>query len=180
MKSTTRIIHFGKLFGSILLVCGVVICTQLTQVDSALAEMSDRDFETQLVNKKRDFQEFLKLRLKSSEQELMAARAHGEKRREEEQIQKELEASYRRQMKRYSMEEIEQQDRADEDRLRLERSKSESSRGEFIARRDRQRDLEKKISPVDGNLEFEIDMSREPDFKSSFPVDPLKRSESAP
>lgn len=135
--------------------------------------MSDREFETQLVSQKRDFNELLKSRLKTSEQEVLAARAHGEKRSEEQQIQKELEASYRRQIKRYSMEEIELQDRADEERLRVESLKVDNSRGEFIARRDRHREIEKSIAPVDGNLEFQIDMNKEPDFKSSYPVDPL-------
>lgn len=151
----------------------------LGSVNSAFSETTDRELETELVSKKRDFNEFLKLRLKSSEQEVQAARAHGEKRLEEEKIQKELEASYRRQMKRYSMEEIEQQDRADEERLRLESLKVDSSRGDFIARRDRHREIEKSIAPVDGNLEFEIDMKKEPDFKSSYPVDPLSRGGSA-
>jgi hypothetical protein len=139
----------------------------------AFSETSDREFEVQLVAEKRDFNEFLKTRLKSSEQEILAARAHGETRREEEKIQRELEASYRRQMKRYSMEEIESLDRADEERLRLESSKAENSRGEFIARRDRHREMKRTIAPVDENLEFQIDLKKEPDFKSSYPVNPL-------
>lgn len=151
----------------------------LGSMNSAFTEMTDRELEAQLVSEKRDFNEFLKLRLKSSEQEVMADRAHGKKRLEEEKIQKELEASYRSQMKRYSMEEIEQQDRADEERLRLESFKAESLREDFIARRDRHGAIKKSISPVDANLEFEIDMSKEPDFKSSYPVDPLGRGRSS-
>jgi hypothetical protein len=139
----------------------------------AFSEMSDRELETELVSKKRDFNEFLRSRLNSSEQEVLAARAHVEERREEEQIQKDLEASYRRQMKRYSMEEIEIQDRADEERLRLESLKVDNSRGDFIARRDRHREIERSIAPVDGNLEFQIEVNKEPDFKSSYPVNPL-------
>jgi hypothetical protein len=151
----------------------VAFVTPLCFCSFAFSEMSDGELETQLVSKKRDFTDFLKSRLNSSEQEVLAARAHVEKRREEERIQKELEASYRLQMKRYSMEEIEMQDRADEARLQMESSKVDNSRGEFIARRDRHREIEKSIAPVDGYLEFQIDMNKEPDFKSSYPVDPL-------
>lgn len=147
--------------------------------DLAFSEMTDREFETQMVAKKRDFNEFLKHRLKSSEQEVLAARAHSEKRLEDEKNQRELEASYRRKMKRYSMEEIEQQDRAYEERLRLESAKVDSSRSEYITRRDRHRAIEKSVSPVDSNLELEIDMKKEPDFKSSHPVDPLSRGRSS-
>jgi hypothetical protein len=151
----------------------VAFVTPLCFCSFAFSEMSDRELETQLVSKKRDFNDFLKSRLNSSEQEVIAARAHVEKRREEERIQKELEASYRLQVKRYSMEEIELQDRADEARLKLESSKIDNSRGEFIARRDRHREIEKSIAPVDEYLEFQIDINKEPDFKSSYPVDPL-------
>ncbi len=177
MKSATRENPFFiKLFT---VVVGILCFGLLFHAESGLSETTDREFETELILKKRDFNQFLNLRLKSSEQEIIAARAHGEKRQEEAQIQKDLEASYRQQMKRYSMEEIEIKDRADEERLRIEASKVESSRGEFIARRDRHRELDRAIAPVDGNLEFEIDMNKEPDFKSSYPVDPLKIIETA-
>ena len=115
------VVRLSKLLAKHFRIAGwiFVFLSPLYFCNSAFSEMSDREFETQLVSQKRDFNELLKSRLKTSEQEVLAARAHGEKRSEEQQIQKELEASYRRQIKRYSMEEIEIQDRADEERPTL-------------------------------------------------------------
>ena len=45
----------------------------------------------------------------------------------------------------------------------------ETLRRDFIARRDRLRELDLAISPVDEMKEFDIDMTKEPDFKSSYP-----------
>lgn len=140
-----------------------------TVVLPAEAEMSPREYEAHLVQKKRDFQKYLSERLKASESERDAALAMRASREKELHEQNERQRRYREQMKRYSMEEVEALDRDDEKRIEQERQQGESLRRDFIARRDRLRELDLAISPVDEMKEFDIDMSKEPDFKSSYP-----------
>ncbi len=162
MKSFTR-----KTFqGSFLVLC---IGTLLAFGIPAQAEMSPREYEAHLVQKKRDFQKYLNERLQASESERNAAIAMRESRERDLRAQNEIERRYREQMKRYSMEEVEARDRADEKRLELELMQGETLRRDFIARRDRLRELDLAISPVDEMKEFDIDMTKEPDFKSSYP-----------
>lgn len=135
----------------------------------ARAEMSPREYEAHLIQKKRDFQKYLNERLQASESERDAALKMRMSREKEIREQNELQRRYREQMKRYSMEEIEARDRADERRIEQEQQQGESLRRDFIARRDRLRELDLAISPVDELKEFDIDMTKEPDFKSSYP-----------
>ena len=144
----------------------------------ARAEMSPREYEAQLVQKKRDFQNYLNERLKASEVEKNAALEMRISREKELRRQSELERQYREKMKRYSMEEVEARDRADEKRIESEQARNEELRLDFIARRDRLRELDKAISPVDELKEFDIDMSKEPDFKSSYPSAEMPRIDS--
>lgn len=162
MKSFTR-----KTFqGSFLVLCtGTLLAFGIP----AQAEMSPREYEAYLVQKKRDFQKYLNERLQASESERNAAIAMRESRERDLRAQNEIERRYREQMKRYSMEEVEARDRADEKRLELELMQGETLRRDFIARRDRLRELDLAISPVDEMKEFDIDMTKEPDFKSSYP-----------
>lgn len=144
----------------------------------ARAEMSPREYEAQLIQKKRDFQNYLNERLKASEAEKNAALEMRVSREKELRRQSELERQYREKMKRYSMEEVEARDRADEKRIESEQARNEELRRDFIARRDRLRELDRAISPVDELKEFDIDMTKEPDFKSSYPSAEMPRIDS--
>lgn len=129
--------------------------------------MSDRDFETQLQQEKRDFEKYVKVRGRSSadqEQSAEALRKMRQTRRE--QLEKAQEA-YLAKMKRYSMEENEAKDLADEKRIEKEHEKTEKRRVEFLAKRDRRREIEARVGVVDFYRAYNIDMAIEPESKTS-------------
>ncbi len=158
---------------SFFLFCMLIALSSVTR-----AEMSPREYEARLMQKKRDFQNYLANRLKASQAEKNAALEIRISRELELRRQGELERKYREKMQRYSMEEIEARDRADEKRIESEQVRNEDLRRDFIARRDRLRELDQAISPVDELKEFDIDMSKEPDFKSSYPSADMQRIDS--
>lgn len=163
MKSVELLQKF--LFSSLLMAA-------LTHAPSAQAQLTAQektDAVDSMMQKKRDFQSYLKDRIKNSELELQAAIAIRESRERELREQLERQARHRAQMKRYSMEEIEAQDRLDEQRILNRDLAAEARRNAYVERRDSLREIEASIRPVDPLLEFDIDLKKEPDFKSSHP-----------
>lgn len=133
----------------------------------AAAEPSMRSFETLQRERKRDFEKYIKGREFSSEKEVKAAEILRQARAKSLAQQLENEKNYRKKMKRYSMEEVEALDRADEERLARQASKSNQAREAFLRTREREREIENKISPVDPYRELDIDMTRPPETKVS-------------
>jgi hypothetical protein len=128
-----------------------------------------RDYELYLKNKKRAFEIFQSERQKASEAEQDAVSEIRSGRELEMRRQNEIERRYRETMQRYSMQENEARDRAFEKVLESDHGKAEKVRLAYVERRDRLRKLEKEVSPIDEMKELDIDMTKEPDFKSSYP-----------
>lgn len=135
----------------------------------AQAELSDRELEVSIRERKRDFERFVIQRKASSDKEVKAAASLREARRADQARQLETERNYRATMKRYSMEEVEARDRADEARLVTESKENDLARSSFVVNRNRRRGLEASIAPVNPYEEYEIDMKVEPDSKVSNP-----------
>ena len=133
------------------------------------AELSDRELEISIRERKRDFDRFVIQRKTSLDNAAKAATSLRELRRSDQARQMEIERQYRATMKRYSMEEVEARDRADEARLESEIKTREVVRNGFVKNRDRRRVLEASILPVNPYEEFEIDMKIEPESKVSHP-----------
>lgn len=129
--------------------------------------MSDPRFETELRERKRDFDRYVKARPNSSSTELKAAEALREARKKREAQLRDLEVDFQKKSKRYSMEEVETLDRVDEERLAKRDSKAEEIRASFVKTRDRRRAIEASIAPVDTYQEFDINMQVEPESKTS-------------
>lgn len=134
----------------------------------ARAELSDRELERQLLDQRQDFELYMQGREADRERALAGAVALRSQREKDQARQLEVETEYRRTMKRYSMEEVEAKDRADEERLAKESVENEVVRAAFVKQRERRADLIRKISPIDSYREFDIDMSTEPETKTSF------------
>lgn len=133
----------------------------------AAAEVSDREFETQLRERNHDFDRFVKSRANDAEAENKAAIALRAARIASVAKQVEVEKEYQQRMKRYSMEETEARDRADELRLEKLGKDEEKTRANFIAQRNRQRILEASVGAVNTYEEFEINMGLPPESKAS-------------
>ena len=133
----------------------------------AAAEVSDHEFETQLRERNRDFDHYVKSRANDAEAESKAAIALRAERLASEARKTEIEKDYQRNMKRYSMEEVEARDRADEARLERLGKDEEKTRATFISRRNRQRILEASVGSVNTYEEFEINMAVPPETKAS-------------
>ncbi len=134
----------------------------------AQAELSDREYEKQLLEKRQDFELYVQGRAADREREVAGSATLREQRQKDQARQLQIEDEYRRTMKRYSMKEIEAKDRADEERLAKESIENETTRAAFVKQRERRADLIRKISPIDSYREFDIDMSTEPEAKTSF------------
>ena len=147
----------------------LVFAATTLAAQSATAEMSDRELETSIRERKRDFDRYLHQRKAASEKEAQSSASLREARRASELRQLELERNHRATMKRYSMQEIELRDREDEARLAKEMSAKEVMRQGFVVNRDRRRALEASIVPVNPYEEFDIDMKIEPEAKVSHP-----------
>jgi hypothetical protein len=135
----------------------------------ALAE-SDREFESAMLQRQRDFNSYIKERNSEKRDLTHAAEVLHAARKAQEREHAENELAYQNVMKRYSMEEIEARDREDDERLLRERAQAEATRSLFIESRDRRRSIEASIGPLDPYQEFEINMTVEPETKVSHPV----------
>lgn len=147
-------------------VCCVFLFTGGIAV-AASEDASLREYETFLREKKRDFERFVKYRDQSSQDEEVAAEALRASRKKDEEQQAELEQSFVRQMKRYSMEETEARDREDEERVAKESKENDEERRRFAKLRDQKRDLKESIAPVDPYRELEINMAVPPESKAT-------------
>lgn len=144
------------------------IITALLFGISAFAEgPSDPAFEAGLRQEKRDFEKYLDARGKSSADETKAAEVLRKTREAYQARQIAALNAYRAKMKRYSMEEVEARDRADEQRIEKENQKFEKQRTEFVATRDRRRQIEARVGTVDVYRAYDIDMTHEPESKNS-------------
>lgn len=134
----------------------------------ARAELSDREFEKQLLEQRQDFELYVQGRAADRERAIAGSAALRTQRAKDQARQLEVEAEYRRTMKRYSMEEIEEKDRADEERLAKQAQESDETRADFVKQRERRAKLAREIAPIDSYREFDIDMTTEPEAKTSY------------
>lgn len=164
MKTTIRLHSCLTLILAVCAICAVGLSPLV-----ATAELSDRELEVSIRERKRDFDRFVIQRKASFDKAAAAAQSLREARRADQARQLETERNYRATMKRYSMEEVETRDRADEARLAKESKENDLARSGFVVNRNRRRVLEASIAPVDPYEEYEIDMKVEPDSKVSHP-----------
>ncbi|CAN5636792.1 hypothetical protein BH10BDE1_BH10BDE1_10970 [soil metagenome] len=140
----------------------------LAALAPAFAE-TDQEFETAMVQRQRDFNSYIKDRNSEKKDILKAAEVLHEARKAAEMELAENQRNYLKKMKRYSMEEIEVQDREDDVRLERERAQADATRALYAESRDRRRSIEASIGPLDSYQEFDINMSVEPETKVSHP-----------
>jgi hypothetical protein len=137
---------------------------------AVFAEIGDREFVRQAEERRRDFERVLKEREKALLKQPEASIALKEKRLAEKKRRAEVLAAYLKVMKRYSMEEQEALDAANEVQVEQREAAYEKMRSQFVEARNRRRTLEESMAPIDPYREFGIDMSVRPEFKSSYPV----------
>ncbi len=130
---------------------------------------SDRDYETSLRERKRDFESYIKERDTVKSDIAAAAAALRLARQANERELKKNESAYQKTMKRYSMEEAEARDLADEERLAEERAQTDLRRVQYVVGRDKRRLIEASVGPLDPYKEANIDMKVEPETKVSHP-----------
>lgn len=148
---------------AVLVVFGVVGLHQ----NSAWAEVSDREYELHLKERKRDFDAYVASRKKTSEQELDSALAL-KKSREASKLEREKNlAAFVKTMVRYSTAEVEAREAAYEETLVDRKAESELDRSRFVERRERLRQIEERSPAVDPYEEFEINWSIAPESKVS-------------
>lgn len=132
-----------------------------------LAEVSDRDYEVMLKERKRDFDSYVARRKKSSEQEVAAALELKKSREAYKLAQEKILLEFRKTMVRYSMEETEARDQAYEKVLANRTAESDLERTRFVERQKRRRLIEERSPKVDPYEEFEIDLTVPPETKVS-------------
>lgn len=133
----------------------------------AKADEGDAEFAARMRTRRNDFLASIKARSISSENERVEAARQVKAR-----IEAELETERRRRahvvtMKRYSMEQIEALDRADEERLAKVDARVEERRQEFVLRRKRFAEIENFLGQIDPYAEADIHFEIEPESKAS-------------
>lgn len=142
-----------------------VACGLLGVCVSASDREAEQRYETLRHERHRDFEKFVKSRERSPEAEAAAADALKAARKADVEKQAEAQREFVQKMKRYSMEEVEAKDRADEERLAKEKLDETKVREAFVATRNRYREIDARIGDVDTYKEFEIDMKHEPESR---------------
>lgn len=137
-------------------------------VPLAAAAGSDALFESQQLERWVNFEALQKSRSESRVRDEAAVDVIRQRRRDRLEEQELQRARHVATMKRYSMEEAErleaenQRISDDEDQLR------EQGRKVYLNRRDMFLEIERRIGRIDANLEYDIDMEKEPDSKTSW------------
>jgi len=145
----------------------LMVVTVLGPQTKASAEISDSDFETSLIERRRDFDAYVAGRKKSSESEVESALVL-KKSREASRLENEKNlADYRKTMVRYSMELAEAREREYEIEIADRESEKELERSRFVERRIRRQGIEERSPKIDPYEEFDINFKVAPDSKVS-------------
>ena len=125
-------------------------------------------FESQLVDRWVDFEKIQKHRAHVKVQDERELEEIRERRRERLAREEALRVQHVEKMKRYSMEEAERLEAENEKSADDVDQKRDQMRVEQIRRRDNILELERRIGRIDPYLEYDIDMVREPESKTSW------------
>jgi ATPase subunit of ABC transporter with duplicated ATPase domains len=145
------------------------LCAASSLIANFARAETDREYETEMRQRQRDFNSYIKERKSERSDFAKAAEVLHAARKAAEAQHEENERAYQKVMKRYSMEEIEALDRRDDERLLKERAQADASRSLFVEARERRHQIEDSIGPVDPYLEFDINLGVEPETKVSHP-----------
>ncbi len=129
---------------------------------------STATFENQLVDRWVDFEKIQKDRARSKAQDERELGEIRERRRERLAREEALRVQHVEKMKRYSMEEAERLEAENEKSADGVDRKRDQERLEQIRRRNKILELERRIGHIDQYLEYDIDMVREPESKTSW------------
>lgn len=152
--------------------CVVQLCISISVVFAFVPHIvnagSAVSYESQLIDRWVDFEKIQKERARNTADYTRELEALREERRERAAREEALRVQHVEKMKRYSMEEAE---RLEEENLKTtneaDRKRDEARVGQ-IQSRDKLMDLESRIGRIDSNLEYDIDMVREPESKTSW------------
>lgn len=129
---------------------------------------STASYESQLIDRWTDFEKIQKERTRAKAQDERELEEIRERRRERLAREEALRVQHVQKMKRYSMEEAERLEAENEKSTAVADRKRDQERLERIHSRNKLLELERRIGHIDQYLEYDIDMVREPESKTSW------------